>query len=42
MFSQHIMMESPGFEEVNIVQDTRNRFRLENLKKENLIPQLKT
>ena len=34
-------MDSPELEEENIIRDGRNLFRLENLKKKQLIPQLK-
>ena len=42
MLSQHIMMESWGLEEEKIITEERNLFRLEKLKKKQLIPQLKT
>ena len=35
-------MENPRLEEENIIKDVRNLFRLEKLKKKQLIPQLKT
>ena len=34
-------MESPRLEGENIIKDVRNLFRLEKLKKELIIPQLK-
>ena len=39
--SQHIMMESWGLEEEKIIKEERDLFRLEKLKKKQLIPQLK-
>ena len=41
-FSQHIMIGNPRPDEENIIIDVRNPFRLEKLKKKQLIPQLKT
>ena len=41
MLSQHIMMESWGLEEEKIIKEERDLFRLEKLKKKQLIPQLK-
>ena len=34
------MMEIPSLEQENIIKDVLNRFRLEKLKKKDLMPQL--